>query len=223
LANGKPGVLIIVFRQPGANIIETVDRVRALMPFLQSSISPAIDLTIAMDRTVTVRASVKDIETTLIISIILVILVVFAFLRTVRATIIPSIAVPLSLVGTFGGMYLLGYSLDNLSLMALAISTGFVVDDAIVVLENITRYVEHGMGAVQAAFKGAAEIGFTVLSMSTSLVAVFIPLLMMGGIVGRLFREFAVTLSIAIGVSLLVSLTTTPTMCARFLRPPAEN
>ena len=218
LANGKPGVLIIVFRQPGANIIETVDRVRALMPFLQSSISPAINLSIAMDRTVTVRASVKDIETTLIISVILVILVVFAFLRTVRATIIPSIAVPLSLVGTFGGMYLLGYSLDNLSLMALAISTGFVVDDAIVVLENITRYVEHGMDVVQAAFKGAAEIGFTVVSMSTSLVAVFIPLLMMGGIVGRLFREFAVTLSIAIGVSLLVSLTTTPTMCAKFLR-----
>src|SRR6201997_4651870 len=219
LANGKPSVLIIMFRQPGANIIDTVDRVRALMPFLQSSISPAIQLSIAMDRTVTVRASVKDIETTLIISVILVILVVFAFLRTVRATIIPSIAVPLSLVGTFGGMYLLGYSLDNLSLMALAISTGFVVDDAIVVLENITRYVEHGMGVVKAAFKGAAEIGFTVVSMSVSLVAVFIPLLMMGGIVGRLFREFAVTLSIAIGVSLLVSLTTTPTMCAKFLRP----
>ncbi len=223
LADGKPGVLIIVFRQPGANIIETVDRVRALMPFLQSSISPAIHLSIAMDRTVTVRASVKDIETTLIISVILVILVVFAFLRTVRATIIPSIAVPLSLVGTFGGMYLLGYSLDNLSLMALAISTGFVVDDAIVVLENITRYIEHGMGVVQAAFKGASEIGFTVVSMSTSLVAVFIPLLMMGGIVGRLFREFAVTLSIAIGVSLLVSLTTTPTMCAKFLRPPQDE
>jgi multidrug efflux pump len=223
LANGKPSVLIIIFRQPGANIIQTVDRVTALMPYLQSSISPAITLTVAMDRTVTVRASVKDIEFTLILSIILVILVVFAFLRTVRATIIPSIAVPLSLVGTFGGMYLLGYSLDNLSLMALAISTGFVVDDAIVVLENITRYVEHGMDAVQAAFKGAAEIGFTVLSMSVSLVAVFIPLLMMGGIVGRLFREFAVTLSMAIGVSLLVSLTTTPTMCAKFLRPPARD
>jgi multidrug efflux pump len=223
LANGKPGVLIIVFRQPGANIIETVDRVTALLPYLQSSISPAIALTVAMDRTVTVRASVKDIEFTLILSIILVILVVFAFLRTFRATIIPSIAVPLSLVGTFGGMYLLGYSLDNLSLMALAISTGFVVDDAIVVLENITRYVEHGMDAVEAAFKGASEIGFTVLSMSTSLVAVFIPLLLMGGIVGRLFREFAVTLSIAIGVSLLVSLTTTPTMCAKFLRPPAKD
>jgi multidrug efflux pump len=223
LANGKPSVLIIIFRQPGANIIETVDHVIALMPYLQSSISPAISLTIAMDRTVTVRASVKDIEFTLILSIILVILVVFAFLRTARATIIPSVAVPLSLVGTFGGMYLLGYSLDNLSLMALAISTGFVVDDAIVVLENITRYVEHGMDAVQAAFKGAAEIGFTVISMSVSLVAVFIPLLLMGGIVGRLFREFAVTLSMAIGVSLLVSLTTTPTMCAKFLRPPAKD
>src|SRR5690349_14196944 len=218
LANGKPGVLIIVFRSPGANIIEMVDRVRDLMPYLQSSISPAITLSIAMDRTVTVRASVKDIETTLIISIILVILVVFAFLRTVRATIIPSIAVPLSLVGTFGGMYLLGYSLDNLSLMALAISTGFVVDDAIVVLENITRHIEEGVPPVAATFRGAREIGFTVLSMSTSLVAVFIPILLMGGIVGRLFREFAVTLSIAIAVSLVVSLTVTPMMCGKFLR-----
>ena len=222
-AGAKPSVLIIIFRQPGANVIETVDRVVALMPYLQSSISPAITLTVAMDRTVTVRASVKDIESTLIISIVLVILVVFAFLRRCGPRLIPSIAVPLSLVGTFAVMYLLGYSLDNLSLMALAISTGFVVDDAIVVLENIIRYVEHGMDAVEAAFKGAAEIGFTVLSMSTSLVAVFIPLLMMGGIVGRLFREFAVTLSIAIGVSLLVSLTTTPTMCAKFLRPPAKD
>src|ERR1700733_2189379 len=212
LANGKPSVLIIVFRQPGANIIETVDRVTSLLPYLQSSISPAIALTVAMDRTVTVRASVKDIEFTLMLSIVLVILVVFAFRRTVRSTIIPSIAVPLSLVGTFGVMYLLGYSLDNLSLMALAISTGFVVDDAIVVLENITRYLEQGMAPVQAAFRGAREIGFTVVSMSTSLVAVFIPILMMGGIIGRLFREFAVTLSIAIGVSLLVSLTTTPTI-----------
>ncbi|MGE5052893.1 MAG: multidrug efflux RND transporter permease subunit [Acidobacteriota bacterium] len=219
LADGKPGILVVVFRQPGANIIDTVDRIREQMPYLQSSVSPAIKFTVAMDRTVTVRASVKDIETTLIISVILVILVVFAFLRTVRATIIPSIAVPLSLVGTFGGMYLLGYSLDNLSLMALAISTGFVVDDAIVVLENIMRHVEHGMAVVKAAFQGAAEIGFTVLSMSVSLVAVFIPLLMMGGIVGRLFREFAVTLSMAIGISLVVSLTTTPTMCAKFLRP----
>ncbi len=211
--------MIPIFRQPGANIIDTVDRVKALLPYLQSSIPPSIHLSVLMDRTTTIRASVKDIEGTLLISIVLVILVVFLFLRTVRATIIPSIAVPLSLVGTFGAMYLLGYSLDNLSLMALAISTGFVVDDAIVVLENITRYVEQGMDVVQATFKGAAEIGFTVLSMSTSLVAVFIPLLMMGGIVGRLFREFAVTLSIAIGVSLVVSLTTTPTMCAKFLRP----
>ena len=218
LVNGTPGIVIPIFRQPGANIIETVDRVKALLPYLQSSIPPSIHLSVLMDRTTTIRASVKDIEGTLLISIVLVILVVFLFLRTVRATIIPSIAVPLSLVGTFGAMYLLGYSLDNLSLMALAISTGFVVDDAIVVLENITRYVERGMDVVQATFKGAAEIGFTVLSMSTSLVAVFIPLLMMGGIVGRLFREFAVTLSIAIGVSLVVSLTTTPTMCAKFLR-----
>ena len=219
LINGKSGVMLAIFRQAGANIIDTVDRVQAIMPYLRSSISPAMKLSVVMDRTTSVRASVRDIERTLLISIILVIMVVFVFLRTVRATIIPSIAVPLSLVGTFGVMYLLGYSLDNLSLMALAISTGFVVDDAIVVLENITRYIEHGMGAVEATFKGAAEIGFTVLSMSTSLVAVFIPLLLMGGIVGRLFREFAVTLSVAIGVSLLVSLTTTPTMCAKFLRP----
>ncbi len=223
LAEGKPSVLIIVYRQPGANIIETADRVIALLPYLQSSISPAIHVSVALDRTVTVRASVKDIEFTLILSVFLVILVVFAFLRTVRATIIPSIAVPLSLVGTFGAMYVLGYSLDNLSLMALAISTGFVVDDAIVVLENITRYIEQGMDAVQAAFKGASEIGFTVVSMSVSLVAVFIPLLLMGGIVGRLFREFAITLSTAIGISLLVSLTTTPTMCAKFLRSAADD
>ena len=223
LANGKPAVLIIVFRQPGANIIDTVDRIRAEMPRLQASISPAIDLNIILDRTVTIRASVHDIEVTLVLSIILVILVVFVFLRTVRATVIPSVAVPLSLVGTFGVMYILGYSLDNLSLMALAISTGFVVDDAIVVLENITRFLEQGILPVQASFRGAKEIGFTVLSMSTSLVAVFIPILLMGGIVGRLFREFAVTLSIAIGVSLLVSLTTTPTMCAKFLKPLNEE
>jgi len=218
LINGKPGIVLPIFRQPGANIIDTVDRVRAIIPYLQSSISPAMNLSVIMDRTTSVRASVRDIERTLLISIVLVIMVVFVFLRTVRATIIPSIAVPLSLVGTFGVMYLLDYSLDNLSLMALAISTGFVVDDAIVVLENITRYIERGVGVVEATFKGASEIGFTVLSMSTSLVAVFIPLLMMGGIVGRLFREFAVTLSVAIGVSLVVSLTTTPTMCAKFLR-----
>ena len=218
ISSGKPAVLVIVFRQPGANIIATVDRVRAALPLLKSSISPAIDVSVVMDRTTTVRASVHDIEFTLLISVILVILVVFAFLRTFRATIIPSIAVPLSLIGTFGVMYLLDYSLDNLSLMALAISTGFVVDDAIVVLENITRHIEDGMAPVAAAFQGAREIGFTVLSMSTSLVAVFIPILMMGGIVGRLFREFAVTLSVAIAVSLVLSLTLTPMMCAKFLR-----
>src|ERR1700676_2354397 len=218
LANGKRAVLIIIFRQPGANIIATVDNVLGLLPQLQASISPAIKIGVVMDRTTTVRASVHDIEITLLVSIVFVFLVVFFFLRTVRATIIPSIAVPLSLIGTFGGMYLLHYSLDNLSLMALAISTGFVVDDAIVVLENITRYLEQGMTPVAAAFRGAREIGFTVLSMSTSLVAVFIPILMMGGLVGRLFREFAVVLSIAIAVSLVVSLTTTPMMCARFLK-----
>jgi hydrophobe/amphiphile efflux-1 (HAE1) family protein len=220
---GKPAVLIIVFRQPGANIIDTVDRVYAVLPQLQAAISPAIRLSVVMDRTTTVRASVHDIEITLLLSIVLVILVVFAFLRTVRATIIPSVAVPLSLIGTFGVMYVLDYSLDNLSLMALAISTGFVVDDAIVVLENITRYLEQGMEPVQAAFRGAREIGFTVLSMSTSLVAVFIPILMMGGLVGRLFREFAVTLSIAIAVSLLVSLTITPVMCAQLLKSLGEE
>jgi multidrug efflux pump len=218
LANGKPAVLVIVFRQPGANIIQTVDQVRAALPFLRASINPAIGLDVVMDRTTTVRASVNDVQHTLIISIILVVLVVFAFLRTVRATVIPGIAVPLSLLGTFGVMYLVGYSLDNLSLMALTISTGFVVDDAIVVIENITRHLEAGMKPVAAALLGSKEIGFTVLSMSTSLVAVFIPILLMGGIVGRLFREFAVTLSVAIGVSLVVSLTTTPMMCAKLLR-----
>ena len=223
LSSGKPAVLIIVFRQPGANIIATVDRVVAALPLLKSSISPAIDVNVVLDRTTTVRASVHDIEVTLLISVVLVILVVFAFLRTFRATIIPSVAVPLSLVGTFGVMYLLGYSLDNLSLMALAISTGFVVDDAIVVLENITRHTEEGVAPVAAAFQGAREIGFTVLSMSVSLIAVFIPLLLMGGIVGRLFREFAVTLSVTIAISLLVSLTVTPTMCAKFLRSPDKE
>ncbi len=223
LSQGKPAVLIIVFRQPGANIIQTVDNVRALLPQLSASISPAIHLDVVMDRTTTIRASVRDIEITLLISVVLVILVVFAFLRTVRATIIPSIAVPLSLIGTFAVMYAFGYSLDNLSLMALAISTGFVVDDAIVVLENITRYIEQGLAPVAAAFRGAREIGFTVISMSTSLVAVFIPILMMGGLVGRLFREFAVTLSAAISVSLLVSLTTTPMMCAQILKSEEEE
>jgi len=223
LANGKPAVLIIIYRQPGANIIGTVDNVRALLPQLQASISPAIKLGVVLDRSITVRASVHDIEFTLIISIALVILVVFAFLRLVRATIIPSIAVPLSLIGTFSVMYVLGYSLDNLSLMALAISTGFVVDDAIVVLENVTRYLEQGLSPLAATYRGAQEIGFTVLSMSTSLVAVFIPILLMSGLVGRLFREFAVTLSVAIGVSLVVSLSTTPAMCAQLLKPLKEE
>jgi multidrug efflux pump len=218
LFNAKPGVIIAIFRQPGANMIETVDRILAILPFLRASISPSLHLNVAVDRTTTIRASVHDVEVALMISIVLVIFVVFAFLRNVWATIIPSVAVPLSLIGTFGVMYLGHYSLDNLSLMALTISTGFVVDDAIVVIENITRHIENGMAPYQAAMKGSSEIGFTVLSMSTSLVAVFIPILLMGGIVGRLFREFAIVLSVAIGVSLLISLTTTPMMCARFLR-----
>jgi len=216
--NGKPSVLIIIFRQPGANIIETVDRIRAALPSLKASIPSAIDTEVVLDRTLTIRASVRDVERTLVISIALVILVVFVFLRNVRATLIPSVAVPVSLIGTFGVMYLCHYSIDNLSLMALTISTGFVVDDAIVVIENITRYLEQGMPPMQAALKGASEIGFTVLSISISLVAVFIPILMMGGIVGRLFREFAVTLSVAILVSLAISLTTTPMMCSRLLK-----
>jgi multidrug efflux pump len=218
LANGKPAVLLILFKQPGANIIETVDNVKAMMPELQASISPAINLRTILDRTVTIRASVRDVQRTLIISICLVVLIVFLFLRNLGATVIPSVAVPLSLVGTFAAMYLLDYSLDNLSLMALTISTGFVVDDAIVVIENISRHIENGMPPMQATLQGSREIGFTVLSMSTSLIAVFIPILLMGGIVGRLFREFAVTLSIAILVSLVVSLTTTPMMCARLLK-----
>jgi len=219
LADGKPAVVVVIFRQPGANIIETVDRVRALLPQLQASIPQAITLSVVMDRTPTIRASIADVELTLVAAILLVVLVVFVFLRSVWATIIPGVVVPLSLIGTFGAMYLLGYSIDNLSLMALTISTGFVVDDAIVVIENIARYLEHGMRPLAAALAGAREIGFTVLSMSTSLVAVFIPILLMGGIVGRLFREFAVTLSVAILVSLVVSLTTTPMMCAKFLKP----
>jgi len=221
--NGQPSVLIIIFRQPGANIIETVDRIRAAIPSLKASIPTAIDVRVVLDRTMTIRASVRDVERTLMISISLVILVVFLFLRNLRATFIPSVAVPVSLIGTFGVMYLCRYSIDNLSLMALTISTGFVVDDAIVVIENVTRYIEQGMTATQAALKGASEIGFTVLSISISLVAVFIPILMMGGIVGRLFREFAVTLSAAILVSLLISLTTTPMMCSRLLKHIREQ
>ncbi len=221
--DGRPAVSLIIFRSPGANIIDTVDRIRAALPSLKASVSSAINFTIVLDRTTTIRASVKDVEHTLTISIFLVILVVFAFLRDARATFIPSIVVPTSLIGTFGVMYLLGYSLNNLTLMALTISTGFVVDDAIVVIENISRYLEKGMSPWDAAMKGAQEIGFTVLSMSISLVSVFIPILLMGGIVGRLFREFAVTLSIAILVSLVISLTATPMMCAKLLKPKSEE
>jgi multidrug efflux pump len=216
--NGKRAVLLIIFRQPGANIIETVDRIRSEMPSLQASIPQGIDVTQVLDRTTTIRASVSDVERTLMISIVLVIIVVFVFLRNGRATLIPAVAVPVSLIGTFAVMYLCGYSLDNLSLMALTISTGFVVDDAIVVMENITRHLEEGMDPFAATLKGAKEIGFTVLSISISLIAVFIPLLLMGGIVGRLFREFAITLSTAIIVSMAISLSTTPMMCAYLLR-----
>jgi multidrug efflux pump len=216
--NGKPSVIVLIYRQPGANIIETVDRIRAALPGLKASIPAAIEMTPVVDRSQNVRASVHDVERTLVISIILVILVVFFFLRNVRATLIPSVAVPVSLIGTFGVMYLFHYSIDNLSLMALTISTGFVVDDAIVVIENVSRYLEQGMKPMEAALEGAKEIGFTVLSISLSLVAVFLPILLMGGIVGRLFREFAVTLSAAILVSLLISLTTTPMMCSLMLR-----
>ena len=216
--NGKRAVLLIIFRQPGANIVNTVERVKAVLPSLKASIPSAINTTIVLDRTTTIRASVLEVERTLIIAVLLVVLVVFAFLRNGRATLIPAVVVPTSLIGTFGVMYLLGYSLDNLSLMALTIATGFVVDDAIVVIENVSRYLEQGMRPMDAALKGAREVGFTVLSISISLVAVFTPILLMGGIVGRLFREFAVTLSTAILVSLVISLTTTPMMCARLLR-----
>ena len=224
LVNGKPAVMVIIFRQPGANIIETVDRVRALLPRFEASLPGAVKLTVVNDRSPTIRASLQHVEITLVISALLVILVVFAFLRNIRATLIPAVAVPVSLIGTFGVMYLLNYSLDNLSLMALTIATGFVVDDAIVVLENITRHMEQdGMSAREAAFLGAKEIGFTVLSISISLVAVFTPILLMGGMLGRLFREFAVTLSAAIMISLVVSLTTTPMMCARLLKNQKEE
>jgi multidrug efflux pump len=216
--NSKRAVTVIIFRQPGANIIGTVDRIRAQLPFIQASIPLGIDTTIVLDRTLTIRASVSDVERTLVISIGLVIVVVFVFLRNGRATLIPAVAVPVSLIGTFAVMYMFGYSLDNLSLMALTISTGFVVDDAIVVMENITRHLEDGLRPFAAALKGAQEIGFTVFTISISLIAVFIPLLLMGGIVGRLFREFAVTLSTSIVVSMVISLTTTPMMCAYLLK-----
>jgi multidrug efflux pump len=223
ITDGKPSIMVVLFRQPGANIIETVDRVRALNGQLVASIPPTMKLTEVIDATQTIRASVKDVERTLLISIALVILVVFVFLRNWRSTLIPSVAVPISLLGTFGVMYLLNYSIDNLSLMALTVATGFVVDDAIVVVENISRHIEGGMMPMDAALRGAEEIGFTVLSISISLCAVFIPILLMGGLVGRLFREFAVTLSVAILMSMVVSLTTTPMMCAKLLRPHSEE
>ncbi len=220
--NGKRSVVLVIRRQPGANIIETIDRVTKLLPAMSSSIPPAINIGIGLDRAQTIRASVHDVEFTLLLSVGLVVLVVFVFLRNWRATIIPSVAVPLSLLATFGVMYLLGYSLDNLSLMALTISTGFVVDDAIVVTENVARFVEEGEEPFQAALKGAKQIGFTIISITVSLLAVFIPILLMGGVIGRLFREFAVTLSIAIAVSAVVSLTLTPMMCARLLKHDAS-
>jgi multidrug efflux pump len=218
VTDGKPSILVLLFRTPGGNIIDTIDRVRAELPEVEASLPTDLTISIAEDRSTTIRTSLHDIELTLAIATALVIMVVFLFLRDPHAGLIPTVAVPVSLVGTLGVMYLLGFSLDNLSLMALTISTGFVVDDAIVVLENITRHIEAGMPRLQAALQGAREVGFTVLSMSLSLIAVFIPILLMGGIIGRLFREFAVTLSVAIVVSLAVSLTTTPMMCARFLR-----
>lgn len=217
-SNGQPSVSLVIFRQPGANIIATVDRIMAMLPQLDAQIPAAIDLKVPMDRTAPIRASLHEVQMTLCLSVGLVILVVFLFLRDLRATFIPSVAVPVSLIATFGVMYLCGYSLDNLSLMALTIATGFVVDDAIVVIENISRYLEEGVPPLKAALRGAREIGFTVLSISVSLVAVFIPILMMGGIIGRLFREFAITLSVAIGISLVVSLTTTPMLCAVMLK-----
>ncbi|MCK9382811.1 MAG: multidrug efflux RND transporter permease subunit [Sulfuritalea sp.] len=223
LVNGKPAVMMILRRQPGANIIETVDRVNALLPQLRASIPGAIDLEVVMDRTPTIRGSLREVERTLVISVALVVLVVFLFLRSVRAALIPSVVVPVSLIGTFAVMYLAGFSLNTLSLMALTIATGFVVDDAVVVLENVSRHIENGLTPFDAALRGAREVGFTVLSMSLSLIAVFIPILLMGGIVGRLFREFAVTLSAAILVSLVMSLTITPMMCARLLKPPGEK
>jgi multidrug efflux pump len=223
LANGKRAALLIIFRQPGANIIDTVDGIRKALPELNAAIDPSIELTVTLDQTITIRASVHDVERALLISVSLVVMVVFLFLREGRATLIPSVAVPVSIIGTCGVMYLLGYSIDNLSLMALTISSGFVVDDAIVVLENITRFREKGFSPMEAALRGAAEIGPTVLSISISLVAVFIPILLMGGVVGRLFREFAITLSVTIVMSMLISLTATPTMCARILKNQHEH
>ncbi|MGA8695534.1 MAG: efflux RND transporter permease subunit [Xanthobacteraceae bacterium] len=223
LSNGQPSVLVILFRQPGANIIETIDSVKAALPALEAAMPADVNVTIAIDRSITIRQSLRDTEVTLVIAIMLVTLVVYLFLRDVRSTMIPFVAVPVSIIGTFAAMYLLGYSLDILSLMALTIATGFVVDDAIVVLENVSRHLEAGMPRLRAALVGAREVGFTVLSISLSLIAVFLPILLMGGILGRLFREFTLTLSLAILISLAISLTTTPMMCALFLRPRAPE
>ncbi len=216
--NGKRGIILVVFKQPGANVIDTVDSIKAALPHLEASIPPSVKVDVIMDRTQTIRASVADVQFTLILSIALVVMVIFLFLRSMWATIIPSITVPVALICTFAAMFLLGFSIDNLSLMALTIAVGFVVDDAIVMLENIFRYIEEGMDPMNAALKGAAEIGFTIVSISFSLVAVFIPLLLMGGIVGRLFREFAMTITVAVLLSAFISLTLTPMMCSRFLK-----
>ena len=216
--NGQPSIILIIQRQPGANVIDTVERIKAALPRLQASIPSAIDVHIVTDRTQTIRASVEDVQFTLFLTIALVVMVIFLFLRNLWATLIPGITVPLSLIGTFAVMYALGYSLDNLSLMALTIATGFVVDDAIVMVENVARYLEQGHSPLEAALKGAREIGFTIISISLSLIAVFIPVLLMGGIIGRLFREFAVTVSVAILVSTVISLTLTPMMCAHLLQ-----
>ncbi|KAF0102676.1 MAG: RND superfamily multidrug transport protein MdtC [Rhodospirillaceae bacterium] len=222
-ANGKRSVLVIIYKQPNANIIETVDEIKALLPELQASMPNDVELQVVSDRTTTIRAALREVEQALVISVVLVVLVTFAFLRSARAGFVAAVTVPVSLVATFGCMYLLGYSLNNLSLMALTIAAGFVVDDAIIVLENVTRHLEAGMSRMEAALKGAREVGFTVVSMSVSLIAVFIPILLMSGIVGRLFREFAVTLSMAILISMVVSLTTTPMMCAYVLRSPGAH
>ena len=221
--NGKRGVLLLVFKQPGANVISTVEGVKRALPPLEASIPPAIHVRTISDRTLVIRASVHDVEFTLCLSVALVVMVIFLFLRNFWATVIPSITVPMALTATLAAMYLLGFSLDNLSLMGLTIAVGFVIDDAIVMLENIYRHIEEGMKPMEAALKGASEIGFTIVSISFSLIAVFIPLLLMGGIVGRLFREFAMTVSCAVLVSAFVSLTLTPMMCSRFLAPPPKQ
>src|SRR5437899_4973614 len=221
-ANGEQAILLPIFKLPGANVIQTVDSINAALPQLQAAIPPTVKVQVLSDRTQTIRASVADVQFTLLLTIALVVMVIFVFLRSLWATIIPRVAVPLALVGTFAIMYVLGYSLDNLSLMALTIAVGFVVDDAIVMLENIHRYIEDGLSPMEAAIRGAGEIGFTIVSISLSLIAVFIPLLLMGGIIGRLFREFAVTVTMTILVSAFVSLTLTPMMCARFLKEARE-